>query len=66
VRPPFFTSIAEKTTQKNITIKLISISQFRPLAAFMFTNLIGYTALMGNDDQLAFSLPSKNCAVKCQ
>ena len=30
------------------------MSQSRQLAAIMFTDIVGYTALMGNDEQKAF------------
>ena len=32
----------------------------RQLAAIMFTDIVGYTALMGNDEQKAFSILNKN------
>ena len=34
--------------------------QSRQLAAIMFTDIVGYTALMGNDEQKAFNLLHKN------
>jgi len=34
--------------------------QSRRLAAIMFTDIVGYTALMGNDEQKAFQLLKKN------
>jgi adenylate cyclase len=34
--------------------------QTRQLAAIMFTDIVGYTALMGNDEQKAFELLNKN------
>lgn len=34
--------------------------QQRQLAAIMFTDIVGYTALMGNDEQKAFKLLQKN------
>ena len=34
--------------------------QSRQLAAIMFTDIVGYTALMGNDEQKAFELLKKN------
>ena len=34
--------------------------QSRQLAAIMFTDIVGYTALMGNDEQKAFELLHKN------
>ena len=36
------------------------MSQVRQLAAIMFTDIVGYTALMGNDEQKAFAILSKN------
>ncbi len=36
------------------------MSQSRRLAAIMFTDIVGYTALMGNDESKAFELLSKN------
>ena len=36
------------------------MSQSRQLAAIMFTDIVGYTALMGNDEKRAFELLSKN------
>jgi TolB-like protein/class 3 adenylate cyclase/Tfp pilus assembly protein PilF len=36
------------------------MSQLRQLAAIMFTDIVGYTALMGNDEQKAFTLLNKN------
>jgi adenylate cyclase len=34
--------------------------QSRQLAAIMFTDIVGYTALMGNDEDKAFKLLEKN------
>jgi class 3 adenylate cyclase len=34
--------------------------QSRQLAAIMFTDIVGYTALMGEDEQKAFELLKKN------
>jgi adenylate cyclase len=34
--------------------------QSRQLAAIMFTDIVGYTALMGNNEQKAFELLHKN------
>ena len=34
--------------------------QSRQLAAIMFTDIVGYTALMGNDEQKAFTILTKN------
>ena len=36
------------------------MSQTRQLAAIMFTDIVGYTALMGKDEQKAFELLDKN------
>ena len=36
------------------------MSQTRQLAAIMFTDIVGYTALMGNDEQKAIELLKKN------
>ncbi len=36
------------------------MSQSRQLAAIMFTDIVGYTALMGNDEKKAFELLRKN------
>jgi len=36
------------------------MSQTHQLAAIMFTDIVGYTALMGNDEQKAFELLKKN------
>ncbi len=36
------------------------MSQSRQLAAIMFTDIVGYTALMGNDEQKAFELIKTN------
>ncbi len=36
------------------------MSQSRQLAAIMFTDIVGYTVLMGNDEQKAFELLNKN------
>ncbi|HLF46943.1 MAG TPA: adenylate/guanylate cyclase domain-containing protein [Chitinophagaceae bacterium] len=36
------------------------MSQSRQLAAIMFTDIVGYTALMGSDEQKAFQLLKKN------
>ena len=39
------------------------MSQTRQLAAIMFTDIVGYTALMGNDEQKAFQYLEKNRAL---
>jgi class 3 adenylate cyclase len=36
------------------------MSQIRQLAAIMFTDIVGYTALMGLDEQKAFSILKNN------
>jgi len=36
------------------------MSQTRQLAAIMFTDIVGYTALMGDDESKAFELLKKN------
>src|SRR5215813_2276553 len=36
------------------------MSQSRQLVAIMFTDIVGYTALMGNDEKKAFELLNKN------
>ena len=38
--------------------------QSRQLAAIMFTDIVGYTALMGDDEQKAFELLKKNRSVQ--
>ena len=38
--------------------------QSRQLAAIMFTDIVGYTALMGEDEQRAFELLKKNRKVQ--
>jgi len=38
----------------------------RQLAAIMFTDIVGYTALMGTDEQKAFELIKKNRAIHKQ
>jgi len=40
------------------------MSQTRQLAAIMFTDIVGYTALMGNDEQKAFELLNINRAIQ--
>ena len=40
------------------------MSQSRKLAAIMFTDIVGYTALMGEDEQRAFELLKKNRQVQ--
>ena len=36
------------------------MSQSRQLAAIMFTDIVGYMALMGNDEQNAFTIADNN------
>src|SRR4030095_13010367 len=36
------------------------MTQSRELAAIMFTDIVGYTAIMGKDEQKAFDLLNKN------
>ncbi len=36
------------------------MTQYRQLAAVMFTDIVGYTALMGDDEQKAFAILNKN------
>ncbi|MEP7322061.1 MAG: adenylate/guanylate cyclase domain-containing protein [Saprospiraceae bacterium] len=40
------------------------MSQSRQLAAIMFTDIVGYTALMGQDEQKAFDFLNKNRAIQ--
>jgi class 3 adenylate cyclase len=40
------------------------MSQSRQLAAIMFTDIVGYTALMGKDEQRAFELLKRNRSVQ--
>ena len=40
------------------------MSQSRQLAAIMFTDIVGYTALMGEDEQKAFELLKKNRSIQ--
>ena len=42
------------------------MSQSRQLAAIMFTDIVGYTALMGEDEQKALELLKKNRQVNYQ
>jgi class 3 adenylate cyclase len=42
------------------------MSQSRQLAAIMFTDIVGYVALMGQDEQKAFELLKKNRSVQLQ
>jgi class 3 adenylate cyclase/TolB-like protein len=44
----------------NFLRQSVSMSQTRRLAAIMFTDIVGYTALMGNDEKNAFELLSIN------
>ena len=36
------------------------MNQSRQLAAIMFTDIVGYTSLMGDDEEAAFDLLNKN------
>ena len=40
------------------------MSQSRQLAAIMFTDIVGYTSLMGLDEQKAFDILKKNRALQ--
>ena len=40
------------------------MSSSRQLAAIMFTDIVGYTALMGNDEEKAFAILNKNRALQ--
>ena len=40
------------------------MSQSRQLAAIMFTDIVGYTALMGSDEQAAFDLLRKSRGIQ--
>lgn len=40
------------------------MSQNRQLAVIMFTDIVGYTALMGNDEEKAFTILNKNRALQ--
>ncbi len=42
------------------------MSQFRQLAAIMFTDIVGYTALMGSDEERAFELLQNNRDIHTQ
>jgi adenylate cyclase len=42
------------------------MSQSRQLAAIMFTDIVGYTALMGNDEHKAFTLLKKSYKINYQ
>lgn len=41
-----------------------TMSKSRQLASIMFTDIVGYTKLMGEDEQKAFELLKKNRAVQ--
>ncbi len=43
-----------------------SINQKRQLAAIMFTDIVGYTALMGENEEKAFALLQKNLQIQKQ
>ena len=40
------------------------MSQSRQLAAIMFTDIVGYTKLMGEDEQKVFELLNKNRSIQ--
>jgi adenylate cyclase len=40
------------------------MAQYRQLAAIMFTDVVGYTALMGNDEEKAFDILNRNRALQ--
>ena len=40
------------------------MSQSRQLAAIMFTDIVGYTALMGSNEQKAFDFLRQNRAIQ--
>jgi len=42
------------------------MSQTRQLAAIMFTDIVGYTALMGSDEKKAFDILKKTGSCKNQ
>ena len=62
------TKIAETGKQKPFLILILFLTfginstmpQSRQLAAIMFTDIVGYTALMGEDEQKAFELLHRN------
>ncbi|HUH32842.1 MAG TPA: adenylate/guanylate cyclase domain-containing protein, partial [Daejeonella sp.] len=39
---------------------MVTVSQSRQLAAIMFTDIVGYTSIMGNNEEHAFNLLNKN------
>ena len=39
-------------------------AQSRQLAAIMFTDIVGYTAILGNDEQKTFDLLNKNRQIR--
>ncbi len=43
-----------------------SINQKRQLAAIMFTDIVGYIALMGENEEKAFALLQKNLQIQKQ
>lgn len=47
-----------------LSTKPFQLPQTRQLAAIMFTDIVGYTALMGNDEEKAFDLLRKNRQVQ--
>jgi adenylate cyclase len=50
--------------KNSFRVNLSGMSQSRQLAAIMFTDIVGYTALMGEDDQKAFAILKENRALQ--
>src|SRR5262245_25724500 len=57
----FFNSSPHQQLEK---LYLPLMPQTRQLAAIMFTDIVGYTALMGNDEKKAFELLSLNRSIQ--
>jgi len=47
----------------NKTVNFSIMSEDRKLAAIMFTDIVGYTALMGSDEDKAFDMLKRNHAI---
>jgi class 3 adenylate cyclase len=58
--PGFSFYYAFPFTLQNYCTNFQDMPQTRQLAAIMFTDIVGYTALMGDDEQKAFDLLNKN------